>query len=430
MKARMIRGLVNLMIPILLAFSSTFLMAQNKRFQINGQVLDRETQAALTGVNISMEGTRGGCSTNQFGEFYMISYTLPVYINLSYVGYESQKIYLDNTSNSIVVQLKRASRILQEVEIKAKNDPVPFFKDNKYSVLDYEVDSNLVYLLIYRFRVSRSELLYKSIDGDTIARSGIFPFKPTMLFIDCMHNLHVLTDDSAYQVIRCKGILTLGYPTEIKRFRSTLIDCVISTDSSLFFRKESPDQLSVEFFQVDRQTRKKKVFSSVSDEQKLMMLRQNPGDYHLLIQNKPPRTYEAAVAWLWVKKILYKTNTSSMHKIDNQICVFNTADYTLGFYTLSGDFTSKLKMPVEKFSNGRWTTDIYIDDIEHKAYTSFRTGGMITLCRIDLNTGELKRPFSIVHNFPHKIKVYNNILFYLYDIPGEGDNKHLFKQKL
>jgi hypothetical protein len=87
-------------------------------------------------------------------------------------------------------------------------------------------------------------------------------------------------------------------------------------------------------------------------------------------------------------------------------------------------------MPVADIKEGKWTTEIYIDDIRKQAYTSFRKGGQFTLYRIDLNTGDLKRIISLTHPFPQKIKVHNNFLFYLYDLPAEGDNKHLFRQKL
>ena len=133
----------------------------------------------------------------------------------------------------------------------------------------------------------------------------------------------------------------------------------------------------------------------------------------------------------WLKKIVYKTNTSSLHRIDDLLGIFNTANYTLDLYTLNGWFISKLKLPVKDITEGRWTTEIYIDKIDYKAYTSFLTkGGNFTLYQVDLNTGELKRKLSAKQGYPQKVKVYKNFLFYLYDIPGEGDNKQLFRQKL
>jgi hypothetical protein len=398
--------------------------------QFKGKVLDRETRAAIKGANITLSNTRRGTSSNENGDFSLTIYNIPVFINVSHVGYETQRIWFDNTSPFITILLNPAASILPEVEIKARNEPVPFFKDNQYSALDYEVDSSMVYLLIYRFRLHHSELLCKSMTGDTVARSGPLQFRPTELFRDCMGNIHVLGTDSAYQVWRGDDHLTLLYPAGISRFNSTLRDCVASTDTFLFFRKAAPDGLSIDFYTIDRKTSRKKYINSVRDEAKLKLLHDNPMDYYYLMMDTIPGDGDQAAEWQWVKKILYKNNKSTLHRVGDILCIFNTADFTMTLYTLTGEFTSKLKMPVEEIKEGRWTSEIYIDNKENKAYTSFRKGELYTLYRIDLNTGELKRKLTTDHEFPQKIRVHNNFLFYLYTIPGTGDNKYLYRQKL
>ncbi|MEI6456755.1 MAG: carboxypeptidase-like regulatory domain-containing protein [bacterium] len=416
---------------LLLVSMPSSLHGQSSRFQFRGKVLDRKTFTPVAGVNITVAGSRRGCSSNQNGEFMMNIYTRPVFLNVSHLNYEPQKIWLDSTSNTITILLNPASRLLQEVEIRAKSEPEPFFRDNKYSVLDYEIDDSLVFLLVYRFRINYSEILCKSVTGDTIARSGTFPFKPKGLFLDCMNNLHLLTEDSVYQIYLNKEKLSIAYVKDIKLFRLFLADCVAATDTLLFFRKESPDHLSVEFSMVNRRTSQRQTLSSVGDEQKLKMLRRNPQDFKYLAMDTPPRSYDDVITWLWLKKIVYKTNASSLHKIDDILCIFNTADYTLELFTLRGEFTSKLKMPVPDIHEGRWTSEIHIDNVDHKAYTSFLTkGGNFTLFRINLNTGELKKMLSAVHDFPQKPRICKGFLYYLYDFPGEGDNRRLFRQKL
>ena len=351
-------------------------------------------------------------------------------MTVSHLGYETQRIWLDNTSASITVMLKLQAQMLQEVEIKAVNEPELFFKDTQYSVLDYEVDSNHVYMLIYRFTRSEAELLCLSILGDTASCSGSLPFRPSELFHDCLGHIHVLSHDTAYQVFRDSSILRLIYPAEIERFRKTLSDCVASAADLLFFRKSNRNQLGVEFYTINRKTNERQHLANANDEKRLKMLRLNPDDNAVMMMSHIPDSRDAFQEYAWVKKILYKPNTSTLHKIDDILCVFNTADYTLELYTLAGEFTSKLKMQVENTHDGRWTTEIYIDDADRKAYTSFLKNGRMTLYRIDLNNGDLKRIASTMHMFPQKIKVHNNFLFYLYDIPGEGDNKHMFRQKL
>jgi len=419
-----------LILVLTLLCLSLALPAQKNWVYFKGKVLDREKQTGLSGVNISIPGTKLGTSTGKRGEFSILLDTVPVYLNFSHLGYETQRIWFDNTSGSIMVLMNPAAGLLQEVEIRANNEPVPFFKDSRYALFDYEVDSALVYLLVYRFHLVNSELLCKTVSGDTLASSGPLRFRPVGLFRDCMGNLHLLGSDSAYQVCRRMNRLELVFPVGINRFRSVLPDCVASTENLLFFRKESPDHLKVDFYTINRQTSRKQPLTSVKEEEKLKMLGRNPDDYRFLLMDSPPGERDDIVSWQWVHKVLYKSNNTSLYKIGDRLCVFNTGDHTLELYTLKGVFTSKLRMPVMEVNEGRWTAEIYIDDAENKAYTSFMKNGQFTLYRIDLNTGELKRKVRAVHGFPKKIRVHNNFLFYVYDLPGEGDNKHLFRQKL
>ncbi len=418
------------MLLFLICCSSQLIYAQGQNFYFYGKVIDRETRYPIPSANISFTGTDLGSATSNKGEFSFFIDTIPVYMTVSHLGYETQRIWLDNTSASITVMLKLQSQTLKEVEIKSEYEPELFFKDTQYSVLDYAVDSNRVFMVIYRFRLAESELLCLSVSGDTASGSGSLPFRPTRLFHDCMGNIHVLSHDSAYQVFRDSTILRLIYPSEIDRFRKTLFDCVASSGDLLFFRKLSRNQQGVEFYHINRKTSQRQHLTSANDEAKMKMLRRNRDDNALMMMSRIPSGRESFQQWNWVKKVLYKPNTSTLHKINDLLCVFNTADYTLELYTLQGDFTSKLKLQVQQANAGRWTTEIYIDDIDQKAYTSFLKNGVITLYRIDLNTGELKRVTSSMHMFPEKIRVHSNFLFYLYDIPGAGDNKHMFRQKL
>ncbi len=419
---------------LLLSFFGTESFAQRQNRYFYGKVIERETRYPISSANISFTGTTLGSTTNSRGEFSFFIDTIPVYMTISHLGYEPQRIWLDNTSPSITVMLKLQAQMLKEVEIKAENKPELFFKDSQYSVLDYKVDSNRVYMLIFRFTRTESELLCLSLTGDTASCSGAIPFRPVELFHDCLGHIHVLSHDTAYQVFRDSSILRLIYPAEIGRFSRTLSDCVASAGDLLFFRKQSRNQLGMEFYTINRKTSERQHLTNANDEEKMKMLRTNSegviSNDAMLMMSCIPDGREAFQEYGWVKKILYKPNTSTLHKIDDILCVFNTADYTLELYTLNGEFTSKLKMQVQDTRDGRWTTEIYIDDIEKKAYTSFLKNGRMTLYRIDLNNGDLKRVTTSSHMYPQKVKVHNNFLFYLYDIPGAGDNKHMFRQKL
>jgi hypothetical protein len=85
---------------------------------------------------------------------------------------------------------------------------------------------------------------------------------------------------------------------------------------------------------------------------------------------------------------------------------------------------------LEAFGRGEWTKEIFTDPVTGLVYTTTLRSGILRFFLIDLRTGGLKQVLSVVHAFPEKPGIYHNHLFYLYDVPGEGDNKHLFRQKL
>lgn len=406
------------------------LTAQKEYHFFFGKVVDKTSQSGLPDVNIAFQGLKNGTVTDQKGMFSFFLDTIPIYIVISHIGYETKKIYLDGVSNSVAIQLTPVSRMLQEVEIKAKSDPETFFKDHLYSVLDYMVDSMRVYLLIYRFKKSESVLLCKTTQGDKVAGSAPLSVRPDRLFKDCLGYIHLITSDSSYQVFRSDSMIFLTYPASMDKFNEILENCVASTDKYLFFQHVIHKGMTIEYYHIDRLTSRKNVMSQASDDLKLRMLRLNPDDNALLSLARPPGNRDDFVQWSYAKKVLYRPNTSSLHKVGNQICIFNTSERSIEFYTTEGEFTSKLLLPVLTIKEGKWTGEVCIDEITSNVYTLFMKNGHFFLYRINLETGSLKRELEILHAYPEKIRIHNQLLYYLYDIPGTSDNKHLFRQKL
>ncbi|NTV82910.1 MAG: carboxypeptidase-like regulatory domain-containing protein [Bacteroidales bacterium] len=397
---------------------------------ITGKVQDRYNFTSISNANISLVGTKAGCATDLKGEFTIIADTLPVFLIISHIGYETQRIWLENTSGALNILMKPISKMLQEVEIKSKSEPVPFFKDEHYAVLDYEVDNTLVYLLIFRYRIAKSQLICMADNGDTIAFSRQLGFRPTGLYADCLGYLHVLSEDSSYQVYLDKDTIVFPYKTEIHMFLATMSDCIASAPDWLYFRKESIDHQVVNFYRIHRKSKEKQYIASIADEENMKMLRHNPHDYYLLVMDTLPASSAEIIEWIWVNKILYKANASALKKIGDSLVVFNTADGTLHYYSMDGKFLSIICMPVLNKHGEKWTREIFFDEMAHLPHTTFMKNGRIHLYGINIKTGELHHELFSSHLFPQKIKIHNHYLYYLYDIPGIGDNKHLFRQKI
>ena len=100
------------------------------------------------------------------------------------------------------------------------------------------------------------------------------------------------------------------------------------------------------------------------------------------------------------------------------------------FYDITGNFSYKLALKIDKVNDSHWTNDILIDQVSGKTYTVFTRNGTYTIYEINLNSGMLNKRLSILHLYPRKVRVYNGWVYYLYDVAGDQDNKMLFRQKL
>jgi hypothetical protein len=414
---------------LLLHFVVPASVAQKRYNFYYGKVIEAGTKSGMPDVNLSIEGSRIGTVTDKTGAFSFFIDSLPATLIVSCIGYETKTIFLDATSFSLMLYLTRKATELQEVEIKAKVNEA-FFKDNHYAVLDYEIDSNLVYLLIYKQYLSKAALICKDLYGDTVATSFSFYFKPDRLFKDCLGTLHVLSHDSGFQVFLQGKQLHLIHPVNLKKFDDVLKHCVAATPEVLFFQKVTDHGLGVEYFGVNRKTLLKNTISRVTDEKKMKMLRRNEEDAQWLGKKTQPDGRDDFVTWNYVHKILYRPIKTALYRIGGYTCIFNTPDQQIEFYDAMGNFSYKLALKTSNVDDGRWSGDIVADDVTGKVYTVFTSNGTYSVYEININNGMLKKRLTLFHLYPQKIRAYNGWIYYLYDVAGDPDNKMLYRQKL
>jgi hypothetical protein len=411
-----------------------------------GKVLIADTREPLANVNISFKGSNMGSVTDQKGAFSFYIDTIPVFMIVSHIGYKTKRVFLDGTSNSMTLYLEKDIHELKEVVIKA-NKIEPFFRDEHYTIRDYEIDSGLVYLLVYRSRISKEELICKNLQGDTVARSGILSFTPVALFKDCLGYLHVIGTDSIFQVYRMNKALEMSVGVSTAKFNEVLSNCVASTEKILFFKSTFNMGQGVMYYGINRTNKEKKVLSMVTDEYKLKMLRRNPADaYHMSsdlpggrtisngldVENTPSTSMDRASfdEWNWVHKALYRPMKTALYRIGDFICIFDIPMKQLEFYDIDGNFSFKLKINIELIKEGKWTCDILLDETQSIVYTTFQKSTGTTLYRIDLNTGDLHKILTTIHPYPQKISIYKDQVYYLYSRMGDPDNKILFREDL
>ncbi|KAA6299878.1 MAG: TonB-dependent receptor SusC, partial [Candidatus Ordinivivax streblomastigis] len=101
-----------------LIFSIHFsVSAQQNSLSIRGQVLDKKTNEPLIGANVSIANDKAGTVSDTEGKFVLSLKSFPVTISVSYLGYQTSRISVEENSRTVTVFLLEDASILNEVVI-------------------------------------------------------------------------------------------------------------------------------------------------------------------------------------------------------------------------------------------------------------------------------------------------------------------------
>lgn len=113
------------------AIFSLFILSQSYAQTISGFVYDATSKEPLFGVNVLQVGKQNGTSTNEEGFFqFTLNRENSYLLRVSYIGFESQIITLQNLEDTIEVYLVRKSLEAIVVEATRVDDSTPFTYTN------------------------------------------------------------------------------------------------------------------------------------------------------------------------------------------------------------------------------------------------------------------------------------------------------------
>jgi len=198
----------------LIAFSSN-LLAQTKKFSISGEVRDVQNGEDLIGAVISVSSLKVGVSTNAYG-FYSLSLEPGNYeVEISYVGYQTQKIKIELNQNiRLPVSLKVKEKELNEVVVKTDKPDASNVQSNKMSAVKLDIKQvKKIPLLLGELDIVKAVQLLPGIqqagDGNTlfVVRGG-----------NVDHNLVLLDEAVVYNPSHVLGFFSVFNGDAIKDF--------------------------------------------------------------------------------------------------------------------------------------------------------------------------------------------------------------------
>ncbi len=101
---------------LLLAFSFASINAQAQSVAVSGKILDGDSENALIGTTVMLEGTTTGAVADVSGAFSISVNALPVNLVFSFIGYESQTIAV-TSATPLTVRMKVDAELVDEVVV-------------------------------------------------------------------------------------------------------------------------------------------------------------------------------------------------------------------------------------------------------------------------------------------------------------------------
>ena len=444
---------------VLLVLSSFSASAQNNNFLSINVIVSDTLGKTLKDVAIynSQQNLIG--ITDNFGKT-SISARYGDVITFSRVNYEQK--YMTVSDEYMLVFLKAKTNILPEAEI-IENVPHLAYSNKQVWVSDYKVNDAGMYLILDNN--SEHSLIFLSHEQDTLAKAKIAK-KFDYLYEDAFGNIHLLSNDSAYQTYYDGEKLNMLYPVDIQTFKRKLMPVQVITDSLLILQQYASMWQEIFYVSVNRNTKETKTLidcygptrewgryyyrDMMKDGLIDRMEMENPmfpnimemlGVQSSSASEEPYADNEVDELTRMNKYVDFDNSQRARYVVNPIYCpiaFFNDTIYVFNFendklykFTENGTWVSACDLT---FHRNTWDKKLIIDKALGKCYAQFSKDGHVTLKEIDLQTGTIKNAIELTHHvFPENIQIHKGTVYYKFidvrQVNGR-DCRSLYKMKL
>lgn len=444
----------------------------SQTYKIEGKVIDAMTENAIPSVGV-YDGQGHLLGVADKDGCFKINVKQKTLLNFSHVSYEILSTELnindiepnDDGTYWILATMKKKVRILPEAVV-VENAPELAYSNEEVWVVDYKVNDSGIFLITNNG--VKSMLLHLSHSQDTISKRKIRT-DFSELYEDGFGNVHLVGNDSTYQVF-CDGeTLHLLYGNSRKTFDEVLKPVVAVTDSVIVMENRLWHNQQIVYVAVNRNNSRRKVIGDISGETLEMAKHWNDGDRKVLslpqensqqlfynnsndnVNNHLPQADFIDVQNRMNERTVFDDDLQArlmlrpiyapVYCIENILYIFDFLNDYLYKYNQIGDFIGNEAIVFHKktgyakklVGNNPWDNNIIVDNATDKCYAQFINDTRITLKEVDLKSGDTKGSYTLyAHYFPQNIQVYNGFVYYLFVDSRKqiGDSRSLYKMEL
>ncbi len=404
---------------------------------VKGYVKDASTLSPVKDVNIKIEGTSTGTTTNDSGFFSLTTNQNNIKFIVTHINYKKQ-IYITSIKNK-EIEILLISHVNELKEFTVNADPISSItKKLPIYVIDYLLIENNILLLVYhQKKLNDTRLLLIDHAANILLEKKIE--NAEQLYVDCFNDFYYLNKKEAVKIeINATEISMLhAIPRNEFDIYNKSIDFKINDNIYYHTFHYQNFIMKLHCINLFDEENERRTLLTISDSSKIDLFER---EFDFFYYAKRAASYGLSVTSVYNKLHLLRNyqylDWVDRHgrfsavkpvvlKVNENICVFNSLSNTIEIYTADGRLVNKTET---KFMDDKhYTGKIIPDENGNKLYAVYKVQSIILLKEVDVITGLLKPQISIP-DFPfiENIKIAGNQVYFLYKKNMNEELKQLY----
>jgi hypothetical protein len=425
-------------IRLLLFFLVLSLQLTAQQYVITGYVVNPQ-KLPVSKALIQLDNA--STSTNSKGFFTLRTDVLPNVLTVKVMRYETKEEFVNmppagTDSVFVMIQLDDKHTDLEGVTITASRVFWAYPKKHVH-VIDFELQQDGMFLLCK----DKNDYLLRLVDGSGEPLYDL-PIRrhPKSFFRDCRGNIHLLYNDSTYQVqITKDSTLALCRFQTLDQFKETVMPCALTVNNAEVFQYGGNQSQSVDFVMIDTLRHKVTRLYSGKNRKYQRAITESERDLALLEKSRKDANTENAQSQLErqraieqqaaLRAFLAKPVYIPVHKLRDSIVIFDHENDSAVVFSRGG---RKIRSyPIIYQHHIKWDRELILNEEGTRIFARYNYRGMAHLVEIDPNTGAIIGETKLEqHIYPTKIQVKGDFIYYIYHHYIDYSINYVYKQRI
>jgi hypothetical protein len=383
---------------------------------VKGTVKDSETNATLVGVNVFIDGSTIGTTTDENGYFEITPNNYPFVLTISYLGYERRKItFITLSDGNLDIELSRVASNLPEAVVRSKPKIDTIYRE-PYSVIDYDFFDKYILLLVYRGFKKRYSVLLMTPEGEIFDEHSLGQSLPVGFFRGCLGAIYFLTGDAARQIYIQDEKIYFYKSVALQLFEQSAYNCILSANDYVYFRDYYMRGQMLNYYRIRKDSKEgeRQKFALIIDEERARMaddearferMKDDPTAF------KPMGIGEMMGNSAFVSRVIFEPIYAPIYQLSDSIIVFNLRKNRIEFYNQPEKITKTVKIDFQ--NSKKWKKEIIRDEDTENFYTLYDTRWGYLIKKLNLQTGQSIDLIELDRAFITNVKIKAGYVYFL-----------------